>query len=183
MLLLTLQVPEIDKLTSEIANPGYMGNLLVMGLFLVVILVYGFILERHTILANLLALYTGLMIVNFWPESLWLGWMNSWWAQIALLAMAVVVVLIILWLANLFRVSYSMGFFTKWWQAIISGFLYAGLLISVILSIVPTNFLAQFSPGLLKFFASETARFVWLLAPIFGLLLIKQKRGPGRPAY
>ena len=92
--------------------------------------------------------------------------------------------LIILSASHLFKVTYASNFLVRWWQAIVSSILYAGLLVAIVLSILPAEFLNQFSPAFLNLFTSEVASFVWLVAPIVGLLLIRQKkRGAGRPAY
>jgi hypothetical protein len=183
MFIFTLNVPEVDKLTAEIANPGYVGNLIVIGLFLVIILIYGFLLEKHTRVANILALYISVTLINYWPTTIWFAVMNEWWVRSLMVVALNVIVIILFWIINLFRVSYGVGFIVRWWQAIILGFMYAGLLTSLLLAVIPSEYYNQFSPRFLKIFIGETARFMWLLLPITSLIFVKQKRGPGRPSY
>lgn len=76
------------------------------------------------------------------------------------------------------------NFFVRWYQAVITGLLYTGFLVSRVLTILPSKFLSQFSPWFLSVFISDMGSFLWLVLPVVGLLFIKGKRRwPGRPAY
>ena len=184
---LSLKMPsQVGEVAGQFREPEAWGNLLIVAVFLVFILIYAFWLERHNIVINLIGLYVGLLGVNFFPSYKWSlgGWMESWWAQIVILGVIFLVTVFILSRTGFFRISYGSGFITRWWQAIVSGILQAGLLTSIILAIAPNHILRQFSSAVLDIFISETASFLWLILPLVGLILIKGKRrGPGRPAY
>jgi hypothetical protein len=186
-LAITLEVPgSVSQAAEQIGEPGMVGNLLVILVFLVIVLIYGFLLDRHNMVINLFSLYIALLVVKFFPYNSWqLGdWAASWWGQIILLALIASVSSIILSMSHLFKVVYTTNFLIRWWQAVISAILYTGLLVSIILSVLPAKFLNQFSPSFLNLFTSDVAGFFWLTLPLLGLLLVKsRRRGPGRPAY
>jgi len=183
---LSLKVPEnVEAMAGQIGNPGSVGNILVVVVFLVVILLYGFLLDRHNMVMTLFASYVGLLVINFFPSNVWqIGFLESWWGQLILFIVTVVLTVIMLSMTHLFKVAFASNFLVRWWYGAISGIFYAGLLTSIVLSILPVSFLGQFSPGFLKFFIGDVASFLWLILPIVGLILIKhRRRGPGRPSY
>ena len=186
-LAITLEVPsEVAQAAGQLGEPGSVGNLLAILVFFIVIFVYGFLLDRHNMVANLFSLYIALLAVKFFPYEAWqLGdWAGEWWGKIIILAVTIMVSNIILSISHLFKVSYASNFIVRWWQAIVSSILYSGLLIAIVLSILPAGFLNQFSPGFANLFISDTMTFFWLVAPVVGLILIKhKKRRPGRPSY
>jgi hypothetical protein len=51
----------------------------------------------------------------------------------------------------------------------------AGLLISIILSFIPSQTSASLAGLTRTFFVSDIARFLWILAPIVGMFLIKKE--------
>ncbi len=177
----TLQ-DNLQELSSQVTNPGYMGNLLIMAIFLAIIALYIFLFDKHTIVQNLFALYIAFGVLNFWPNDIWLEWMENWWAKLILLGVVYLLILSLLGAGRFFKKNYAKGFFSRVWQGVISGFLFAGFLCSILLLILPVSFLSQFSPSLLKLFISDLAQFIWFVAPLLGLFFIRAKRrGPGRP--
>jgi len=175
----------VGEIAGQVADPSYVGNLLIIAIFLVVIGIYGFMLDRHNILINLLALYIGILVVKFLPDNLWgINWLNNWWGTLAILFGTMILTTLFLSWTHLFKVVYTHNFFIRWWQAIISGILYVGLLTATILTILSVDILKYFSNSFLKFFTSGPAYFLWLIVPLIGLLVIRhKKRGPGRPSY
>ena len=186
-LAITLKVPsQVTEAAGQLGEPGFVGNLLVILVFFIVIIAYGFLMDRHNMVINLFSLYIALLIVKFFPYSSWqLGeWLEAWWGQIILLVAVALVSATLLSMTHLFRIVYATNFLVRWYQAVISAILYSGLLASIILSVLPAKFLNQFSPSFLNLFTSDVAGFFWLIAPLVGLLLIKHRRkGAGRPAY
>lgn len=186
-LAITLNVPsEVMEVAGQLGEPGFVGNLLVILVFLVIIIIYGLLLDRHNMVINLFGLYVALLVVSFFPyNALRLGdWAEAWWGQLVMLAATALVAVIILSATHLFKVVYASNFIVRWWQAIVSGFLYGGLLAAIVLPMLPAGFLNQFSPAFLNLFVGDIAGWVWLVLPVAGLLLVKhKKRGPGRPSY
>jgi len=182
---LTLSSKALDA-AGAIANPGYAGNIVVILLTLIIIAIYGFMLDRHQMVINLFATYVGLLVVNFFPSNAWhLGkWAGSWWGMLLLFAAAVFLTILILSWTRILRSGYVSNFFVRWYQALVAGLLYSGLLVNVVLTILPAEFLSQFSPWFLSVFISDTGSFLWLVSPIAGLVFIKGKnRRLSRPAY
>ncbi len=175
----------VGEIAGQVTNPSYVGNLVVIAILLIVIGIYGFILDRHNILINLLALYIGILVVKFLPGNLWgINWLNNWWGTLVILFGTMILVVLFLNWTHLFKIVYTHNFFIRWWQAIISGTLYVGLLTATIFTILTDDILSFFSSSFLNFFTSDLAYFLWLIMPLIGLLIIKhKKRGPGRPSY
>ena len=183
---LSLKVPEnVEAVAGQIGNPGSVGNILIVVVFLVAIIVYGFLLERHNMVINLFATYMGLLVINFFPYDVWqIGWLGNWWGQLLLFLITILITAALLSKSHLFKVVFSGNFLVRWWYGGISAVFYAGLLISIVLPVLPVSFLNQFSPVFLKVFITDVARFLWLVLPMIGLLFIKnKKRGRGRPVY
>ncbi len=184
---ITLKVPgEAMAMAGAIANPGYMGNILIILLAVIVSGIYGFMLDRHQMVINLFATYIGFLMANFFPVNvLNLGeWANSWWGIMVIFAATTFLTILILGWTRILRSSYVSNFFVRWYQAVITGLLYTGLLVSRVLTILPSKFLSQFSPWFLSVFISDIGSFLWLVLPVAGLLFIKGKRKlVGRPAY
>jgi hypothetical protein len=173
----------MENVAGQLSQGGsYMGNLLVFGLILVIILIYGFLMDPHNMLISLISIYAGTLAVSFFPFATW-HILNSWTGQAIIFLATIILTAIILSMTRLFRAYYASGFFSRWLKAGISGILHGGLFVAVILSIFPEKLLTQFSPGLLKFFTSETALFAWIFLPLLGLIIIRNKNRAGRPAY
>ena len=142
---LSLKVPEnVEAMAGQIGNPGSVGNILIVVVFLVAIIVYGFLLDRHNIVINLFATYMGLLVINFFPSNVWqISWLKDWWGQLILLISAIFVTILILSKTHLFREVFSSNFLVRWWQGGISAIFYAGLLTSIVLSILPATFRSE----------------------------------------
>ncbi|MFA7286506.1 MAG: hypothetical protein WC052_02495 [Patescibacteria group bacterium] len=63
----------------------------------------------------------------------------------------------------------------SWWQVLIFGMLQAGLFMSIILSLLPTDLLASLSPVTRDLLVSGQARFVWVTVPIVALVLFERR--------
>lgn len=176
----------VANVAEFVAEPGYMGNILVLLFALVMVGLYGFFLERHQVVIALFATYTGFLLANFFPSNVWdIGdWIDSWWGRLVIFIVSLLLTALILSKTYILRSRYTTNFIVRWYQAFVSGVLYTGLLTSIILVILPANILRQFSPWFLDLFISDTARFLWFLLPVLGLLFMRSKRRrPGRPAY
>lgn len=174
----------VEKLT-QITSTSLAGDMIGALLIVSVILIYGFLLDRHNMLINLSATYFAVLAMNFFPFQSWgIGkYLQTPLGQLILFAAAVLSVSIILSATHLFRIVYAKNFVVRWFVAAVNGFCYGGLLVSILVSILPASFLSQFSAGFLNFFISDTASFLWLAAPLAGMIITKSGRTRGRPSY
>ena len=58
-------------MAGEMMNTSYVGNILIALVFVVIILIYGFLLDPHNMLINLFSLYIGFVVVEFFPFEQW----------------------------------------------------------------------------------------------------------------
>ena len=163
-------------------NTSYVGNILIALVFVVIVLVYGFLMDPHNVLINLFSLYAGSAVVRFFPFEAWdVFGTASWLAQLIIFVVVVVATAILLSRTHLFKAIYVSNFLTRWWSAIVSGILHGGFLVGILLSFLPVKFLTQFSPWALNVFIGVQARFWWTILPLVGLLFLRHKTKAGRP--
>ncbi|HOZ36317.1 MAG TPA: hypothetical protein PLR18_00610 [bacterium] len=185
LFILDLQVkaPEsVSVVAGQMTNTSYVGNILIALAFVILVLVYGFLMDPHNMVINLFSLYAGLAVVRVFPFETWGVWGTaSWLAQLIIFSLVAVVVAVLLSRTHLFKAVYVSNFLTRWWAAIINGCLHGGFLTGILLSFLPIKFLGQFSPWALNFFGGEMARFWWAVLPIVGLIFLRHKSKAGRP--
>ncbi|HRY63347.1 MAG TPA: hypothetical protein P5267_01960 [Patescibacteria group bacterium] len=180
---LSVKAPEsVTSVAGQMTNTSYVGNILIALIFVVVILLYGFLMDPHNMVINLFALYVGSAVVRFFPFDEW-GVLGTalWLGQLILFIAVVVAMAILLSRTHLFRIIYVGNFLARWWSAIINGVLHAGLLVGILLSFLPVKFLTQFSPWALNAFIGIPARFWWTILPLVGLIFMRHKTKAGRP--
>ncbi|NMB48308.1 hypothetical protein GYA13_02565 [Candidatus Kuenenbacteria bacterium] len=180
---LSVKAPEsVSAVAGQMTNTSYVGNILIAIVFVVLILIYGFLMDPHNILINLFSLYAGLTVVGEFPFEIWGVFGTTFWlAQLIILLAVAVAVAIVLSRTHLFRAVYVNNFLTRWGSAIINGIFHGGLLVGVLLSFLPVKFLTQFSPWALNAFMGERARFWWTVLPLVGLIFLRHKTKAGRP--
>lgn len=61
----------------------------------------------------------------------------------------------------------------KWWQVLVFSIFHVGLLVSITLSFLPPDAIGHLAPITRNLFASEMAKFVWVVAPISGMVLLR----------
>ena len=61
----------------------------------------------------------------------------------------------------------------SWWQVLVFSIFHVGLLVSITLSFLPPDAVAHLAPVTRQIFASDSGRFFWIVAPIFGMTLLK----------
>jgi len=147
---------------------------------------YGFFLDRHHMVIILFATYVGFLVANYFPTTQWkIGdWADSWWGVLVIFLVGILISVIIIGKTHILRSKYTGNILVRWYQAFVSGILITGLLMSIVLPVLPGEFLKQFSPWFLNIFISDIAGFLWFVLPVLGLLFIgSKKRGPGRPSY
>lgn len=172
-------------MTNEINSTGHIGDILVLLTAIIMIIIYGLFLENHNMIMALFGNYIGLLAAIFYPYESWkIGGVDMWLAKIIVFAAVFWLTILFLFWARPFRIYYKNNFLVRWAQAIISAVLHAGLLVSIILSFLPVNFLSQFSENFLVIFLGDIGRLCWLIIPVIGLIFLrKKKRGFSGPKY
>jgi len=170
----------ITNLFNNINWSAPTWDLFIVIFFIVAALLYGLSLGRNRILVILISVYMALALVNAFPFSesllaeLKLG--DSFVLKVTLFASIILVLFFLLSRSALSSALVSRRGDGSWFQVIIFSFLHVGLLISLVLSFVPKDFLENLSPLTRRIFATDTARFLWLLLPIIAMCLIMGRR-------
>jgi hypothetical protein len=151
-------------------------DLLIIFLFIVSAFFYGFSLGRNRIIVILISIYMALAVANNFP---YLKEITSQTPLAKLFAFQVLFFLII-FIISLFllsRAGLPQGIRGRgrWWEIIIFSILHVGLLISVILSFLPSEALKELIPFTQLIFVSDLARFLWIALPIVAMVLIKEE--------
>ena len=178
------------NLFTSLNNFNYYGNPIVWVAVVILVVMYGFVLRRHQILINLMAIYIGLLASSWLSSSTlmynWLkglGWQLSEvsWLAFVLFWLAGVLVL---WSARLIKkVDYERRFIWRWLQAVFNGVVQSGLVISFILNFSSAGWRVYFSEWQLKLLLGSNAQLSWFILSLAGVLLMRvKKRGPGRPS-
>jgi len=180
---LSVKTPEsVSTVAGQMTNTSYVGNILIGLILVVMVLVYGFLLDPHNILINLLSMYVGLAVTQIFPFASWnIFDLPLWLGQLVFFSAVAILMAMVLSLTHLFKIIYVRNFFTRWFSAIVTAFLHSGFLASIILVFLPASFLSQFSPWVLSVFASEKARFWWAILPMVALFFLRHKTKAGRP--
>jgi len=157
-------------------------DLFILIFFAVAVFIYGFSLGRNRIVVILIAIYMALAVVNTapflnkWIESaLNLG--NIGQVFIFKLGLFLLVFAILFFLFSRSRLLLGMGGEERhgaFWQIPIFSVLHIGLLLSIALSFLPPDALAQLSPFTREVFSSDVGRFVWITAPIAAMIILPE---------
>jgi len=152
-------------------------DLFIILFFIVAGFLYGLSLGRDRIIVILISVYMALAVVNSAP------FIGNFQADIgineffAFRISTFVVVFIVLFflmsrsaLLSTIAGSDSRG---SWWQVLLFSFLHVGLLISITLSFLPPSASTHLAPLTQKIFVQDIGRFIWIVAPIVAMMVIK----------
>ena len=159
-------------------NPSW--DLFIVLFFLIASLIYGLSLGRDRIIVILVSVYMALAVVNYAPfaESFIKGTSLKSFFLIRILSFAAVFVILFFVLARsaLLNTIASKNAASSWWQVLVFSALHVGLLISITLSFLPASFSGQLASFTRDVFATETARFIWIILPIITMALIRKPK-------
>lgn len=145
--------------------------------FIAAVFVYGFSLGRDRVVVILTSAYMALAVVNAAPYlqtiQKQLGIDKMFAIQLITFIVLFLVIFILMSRSGLVGSGNTQG---AWWQVILFSFLQVGLLISIILSFLPGGSAGNLSPFTRQMFTTDVARFVWIVAPILAMLLVKGKK-------
>ncbi|PIP17681.1 MAG: hypothetical protein COX43_02990 [Parcubacteria group bacterium CG23_combo_of_CG06-09_8_20_14_all_35_9] len=168
----------ISQLLSTVkwTEPGW--DIFILLFFIVAAVLYGISLGRSRIIIILVAIYMALAVTNTLPYSQEIS-AQLGINQLFVFKITVFFVTFILLFTLLARSSslQVFGVGDKWWEVFLFGFLHVGLLISVTLSFLPRAILDNLSLLTRSLFTSEIATFCWIIAPIIGIVVTKNRSG------
>jgi len=170
----------------DFSKPSW--DLFIVLFFVVAALLYGLSLGRDRIIVILVSIYMSLAIVNtapFLPN-----------IETSIIVNDVVILKISTFLgvfiALFFLLSRSGLLKTiasgdekgSWWQVMLFSILHVGLLISVTLTFLPDNVIAdKFTPFTQMMFIGDWARFLWIIAPVIAMSFLVNSSSKKRYKY
>ncbi|MBU1130543.1 hypothetical protein KJ840_00195 [Patescibacteria group bacterium] len=155
-------------------------DLFIILFFLIASLIYGLSLGRDRIVIILVSIYMALAVVDYAPfaEKLIEGTSLEGFFLFRVVSFIAVFLLLFFILAQsaLLNTFASRNASRSWWQTIVFSILHVGLIISITLSFLPESFVNELSDFTYRLFATETARFVWIILPIIAMAFIRKPR-------
>lgn len=152
-------------------------DLFIILFFVIAALLYGMSLGRDRIIVILISIYMALAVVNTAPYindiTAEVGVNEFFVVKITAFVSIFVVLFFLLSRSALLATVASSDSQGRWWQVIVFSFLHVGLLISITLSFLPGSATENLAPLTQTLFVSELARFLWIIAPILLMIIIK----------
>lgn len=157
------------------AQPSW--DVFIILFFVVGAVLYGFSLGRDRVIVILISVYMALAVVNSMP---FIGELvkDSPLNQFFVFRMSsfIVVFMVLFFLMSrsaLLATVASSDSAGSWWQVMLFSFLHVGLLISITLSFLPAGAADHLTPFTRALFVKDLARFIWIVAPIVAMIMIK----------
>ena len=172
-----------QQVTSTLASLNWAAptwDVFILLFFIVGALLYGLSLGRDRIIVILVSMYMALAVASNTPELAKLDQqMSSSGNSIVRVSFFLIVFVAVFFLISRSSLLKSLGGSTaprSWWQTILFSILQVGLLITIILSFLPTTMTQNLSPLTQQIFMSDNGKSAWMLLPIiFMVLAPKQK--------
>ncbi len=146
-------------------------DLFIVLFFLVAAFLYGLSLGRDRIVVILVSIYMALAVINTAPKEVIVP--NFFVLRISAFLGVFLVLFFLLSRSALIHSIAASDSKGPWWQVILFSVLHVGLLISITVSFLPDTAVATLSPITRKIFAEDLASFLWILAPILAMIVIR----------
>lgn len=189
-LLETTVVTENDPLTSGILQVGSdivnwltainwsapTWDLFIVLFFIITVFLYGMTMGRDRIIVILVAIYMALAVVSNAPLLARLHAdvnLSEYFAFRVTTFLGVFVLLFFLLSRSALLKTFGSLAAGRWWQVFVFSVMHVGLLVSITLSFLPADSVGQLAPLTQRVFASDTGRFLWVVMPIFAMVLLK----------
>ncbi len=157
------------------AQPSW--DLFIVLFFVVAGFLYGLSLGRDRVIVILISVYMALAVVNSAP------FIGNFQADIGINQFFVfrISTFVVVFILLFFMMSRSALLSTvassdtrgSWWQVLLFSFLHVGLLISITLSFLPPSAATHLAPLTQRIFVHDLGRFIWIIAPIVAMVMIK----------
>lgn len=157
------------------AQPSW--DLFIVLFFIIAGFLYGLSLGRDRVIVILVSIYMALAVVNTAPYlgnlQADVGIANVVVFRISAFLGVFIVLFILLARSALLQTIASADTHGAWWQVMLFSFLHVGLLISIVLSFLPSTAADQLAPLTRSIFVSQAGRFLWIIGPIVAMVLMK----------
>lgn len=155
-------------------------DLFIILFFILSALIYGMSLGRQRIIVILIAIYMSLAVVDYAPivENFLKdrGMGDFFLFKVTTFLGAFLILFFLLSRSALLKVFGGGNHQGSWWQVMLFSILQIGLLISVTLSFLPTTITDHLSPFTHEIFINDTAKFLWIIAPILAMIIIRSPK-------
>jgi hypothetical protein len=151
-------------------------DLFIVLFFLVTVFLYGLSLGRDRVIVILVSIYMALAVVSNAPI---IGRLESgpsfgqWFAFKVTTFLGLFVLMFFLMSRSALQRTFGNLASGKWWQVMLFSTFHVGLLVSITLSFLPPEAVSGLAPVTRQLFATDMARFAWIVAPIAAMSVIK----------
>lgn len=155
-------------------------DLFIILFFVLSALIYGMSLGRQRIIVILISIYMSLAVADYAPivENLLQdrGMGDFFLFKVTTFLGAFLILFFLLSRSALLKVFGGGNHDGAWWQVMLFSIMQIGLLISVTLSLLPPAITSHLSPTTQKIFIDETSKFLWIIAPIVAMIIIRSPK-------
>jgi hypothetical protein len=170
---------DLAKFLAAINWAAPTWDLFIVLFFIVTVFLYGMSLGRDRIIVILVSIYMSLAVVSNAP------FLNRLHADINLgqyfafkitTFLGIFVLLFFLLSRSALLKTFGSLAAGTWWQVMAFSVFHVGLLVSITLSFLPSDAISHLAPITQQVFASDAGKFLWIVAPIFGMTLLKEDK-------
>jgi len=175
-------VAETSNIVQHIDWTRPTWDLFIILFFIVAAFLYGLSLGRDRIIVILVSIYMSLAIVEHAPflNSQWLhDWINNLVNQFFVFQISAFVILFIAFFliitrSALIKTIAASDTAGPWWQVLLYSVLHVGLIVSIILSYLPSETVEEvLAPLTRQIFTTDVALSVWMIGPIVAMFIFK----------
>jgi hypothetical protein len=152
-------------------------DLFIVLFFIIAAFIYGLSLGRDRVIAILVSVYMALAVVNTAPfignYDTEIGVTDLFVLKLSTFVGVLVLLFFLLSRSALLATVANSDSRGSWWQVLLFSFLHVGLIISIVLSLLPDSFTSGLSPLTQSIFTSEISTFIWVIAPIVAMVVIR----------
>ena len=175
---------DFQAIIQNISSTSF--NLVVIFAAVVISAFYTWFFARDKILSILFATYFAYGFIFVFPYSLWTSYLNSEKLilfKLFLFIIGIVFFSLILVLTKTIKAESREFFILRWVKSVLFALAQLGLFVSILMTLIPADWLLKISFSIQKIFISPLAKFIWFVAPLIILIITKhsRRRGPGRP--
>lgn len=157
---------------------GGNATLVIVAFFIFASFIIGMALGRSKIMISMVSLYIAYFLENTFPYqkevASYFSNYNLYLIRIALFLIFYLLILVFL-NKSVLRSRFSITetpFFTIFFLSLIK----AGLIISILLTYVPTDVIQSYSSMLFDYFGTPNSRFLWAVLPVISFIFVRKKK-------
>jgi hypothetical protein len=152
-------------------------DLFIVLFFLVTVFLYGMSLGRDRIIIILVSIYMSLAVISNAPiEGVFGGaeiQVGKYFAFQVSAFLGLFVLLFFMLSRSALSKTFSKLHSGSWFQVLLFSVFHVGMLVSITLSFLPAEAVDHLAPLTRQVFAGETMKFLWIVAPIASMIVLK----------